>query len=36
MYRDIGECISVQSENAECGDAFVQKPVDFLQRVILI
>lgn len=25
MYRDIGEYISIQSENAEYGDAFVQK-----------
>ena len=29
MYRDIGEYIGVQSENAEYGDAFVQKPADF-------
>lgn len=29
MYRDIGECISKQSENAEYGDAFVQKLADF-------
>ncbi len=29
MYRDIGEYISVQSENAEYGDAFVQKLTDF-------
>ena len=29
MYRDIGEYISVQSENAEYGDAFVQKLADF-------
>ena len=28
MYRDIGEYISVQSENAEYGDAFVQKLAD--------
>ena len=36
MYRDIGDYISVQSENAEYGDAFVQKPADFLQQIILI
>lgn len=29
MYRDIGEYISVQSENTEYGDAFVQKLADF-------
>ena len=29
MYLDIGEYISVQSENAEYGDAFVQKLADF-------
>ena len=29
MYRDIGEYFSVQSENAEYGDAFVQKLADF-------
>ena len=29
MYRDIGEYISKQSENAEYGDAFVQKLADF-------
>ncbi len=29
MYRDIGEYISKQSENAEYGDAFVQKVADF-------
>ena len=29
MYRDIGEYISLQSENAEYGDAFVQKLADF-------
>lgn len=29
MYRDIGEYISVQPENAEYGDAFVQKLADF-------
>jgi len=29
LYRDIGEYISVQSENAEYGDAFVQKLADF-------
>lgn len=29
MYRDIGEYISKQFENAEYGDAFVQKLVDF-------
>ena len=29
MYRDIGEYISVQSENAEYGGAFVQKLADF-------
>lgn len=29
MYRDIGEYISVHSENAEYGDAFVQKLADF-------
>ena len=29
MNRDIGEYISVQSENAEYGDAFVQKLADF-------
>lgn len=29
MYRDIGEYISRQSQNAEYGDAFVQKPADF-------
>ena len=29
MYRDIGEYISIQSENAEYGDAFVQKLADF-------
>ena len=32
MYRDIGEYISVQSENAEYGDAFVQKLADFFAR----
>lgn len=29
IYRDIGEYISKQSENAEYGDAFVQKLADF-------
>ncbi len=29
MYRDIGEYISKQSEDAEYGDAFVQKLADF-------
>ena len=29
MYRDSGEYISKQSENAEYGDAFVQKLADF-------
>ncbi len=29
MYREIGEYISIQSENAEYGDAFVQKLADF-------
>ena len=29
MYRDIGKYISIQSENAEYGDAFVQKLADF-------
>lgn len=29
MYRDIGEYISKQSENAEYGNAFVQKLADF-------
>ena len=29
MYRDIGEYISIQSENAEYGDAFIQKLADF-------
>lgn len=29
MYRDVGEYISKQSENAEYGDAFVQKLADF-------
>jgi len=29
MYREIGEYISRQSENAEYGDAFVQKLADF-------
>lgn len=29
MYRDIGEYISVHSENAEYGDAFVQRLADF-------
>lgn len=29
MYRDIVEYISKQSENAEYGDAFVQKLADF-------
>ena len=29
MYRDIGEYISVQSKNAENGDAFVQNLADF-------
>ena len=29
MYRDIGKYISVQSEYAEYGDAFVQKLADF-------
>ena len=29
MYRDIGEYISSQSENAQYGDAFVQKLADF-------
>ena len=29
MYRDVGEYISRQSENAEYGDAFVQKLADF-------
>lgn len=29
MYYDMGEYMSVQSENAEYGDAFVQKLTDF-------
>lgn len=29
MYRDVGEYISKNSENASYGDAFVQKLVDF-------
>ena len=29
MYRDIGEYISAQSENAEYGDGFVQRLADF-------
>ena len=29
MYRDIGRYISIQSENAEYGDSFVQKLADF-------
>ena len=29
MYRDIGEYISIQSENTEYGDAFIQKLADF-------
>ena len=33
MYRDIGEYISVQSENAEYGDAFVQNWLISLQTV---
>ncbi len=32
MYRDIGEYISKQSENAEYGDAFVQKLADFFSE----
>lgn len=32
MYRDIGEYISKQSENAEYGDAFVQKLADFFAK----
>lgn len=32
MYRDIGEYISKQSENAEYGDAFVQKLADFFAQ----
>ncbi len=32
MYRDIGEYISIQSENAEYGDAFVQKLADFFSE----
>ena len=32
MYRDIGEYISLQSENAEYGDAFVQKLADFFAK----
>jgi len=32
MYRDIGKYISIQSENAEYGDAFVQKLADFFCR----
>lgn len=31
MYRDIGEYISKQSENAEYGDAFVQRLADFFE-----
>lgn len=31
MYRDIGEYISKQSENAEYGDAFVEKLADFFE-----
>lgn len=29
MYRDVGEYISKQSDNAQYGDAFVQKLADF-------
>lgn len=32
MYRDIGEYISKQSDNAQYGDAFVQKLADFFCR----
>ncbi len=32
MYRDIGEYISIQSETAEYGDAFVQKLADFFTK----
>ena len=32
MYRDIGEYISNQSEDAEYGDAFVQKLADFFAK----
>lgn len=32
MYRDVGEYISVQSENAEYGEAFVQKLADFFAQ----
>lgn len=29
MYRDIGKYISIQSESAEYGDAFVQEAANF-------
>lgn len=32
MYREIGEYISKQSENAEYGDAYVQRLADFFQE----
>ena len=32
MYWEIGEYISIQSENAEYGDAFVQKLADFFSE----
>ena len=33
MYRDIGEYISLQSENTEYGDAFVQKLAYFFATI---
>lgn len=36
MYRDVGEYISKQSERTEYGDAFVQKLVISLRRIIRI
>ena len=32
MYRDVGQYISEESENAEYGDAFVQKLADFFAK----
>ena len=32
MYWEIGEYISIQSENVEYGDAFVQKLADFFSE----
>ncbi len=32
MYRDVGKYISIQSENSEYGDSFVQKLADFFQE----